>query len=295
MARYKVDRQKWDHFCNNRMTEMEVNFSNLTMEDKTNVFISFLSDLYDKGQRGIQITSKVSTIRQSYLIEGADISFLIGPKISQAIKSCRYTTKEIHSELNKRIYQQRLPFTLDMVMRARQLLWDSTKWDRIAADKKAIYLCIALAYDTGRRISNFTHAQKGCEDHCIKMGHVHFVFDPDGVTIPGGPSFHAYVLENKKKWDTVSSILFYFFSQKEKCKQVITSCKPIVITRSNPGQEQLITDLCQWCICSRNDSEEELLTRNVEDNEPKRRLIRTSVSTVQSRELPKNLEFIRIE
>jgi hypothetical protein len=266
---------------------MNIAFDDLSNDDKTNLFISHLSDQYhNQGKRGSQITSQVVSVRQLYLMEGIDISFLTGSKISQAIKSCRYTNEEIRMELKKKIYQQRLPFTLDMVVKAREILWEDMSWEREAANKKAVYLCIALAYDTGRRISNFTHATKNGEDHCIKINEVHFVFQPDGVTIPGGPLFRDYVAKTKDSWDAdamvhwkqVSSILLYFFTQKERCKFTITACKPIVVSRENNGQDQLVTDICQWCVHSLNNGDEELLTRNINGKQKMKRLIPAPVS-----------------
>jgi hypothetical protein len=286
MVRYKHQCKKWEKYQSEELKELKITFYELSIENQTNMFISYLSYLYnEKRNRGRQIISQITSIRQVYLMEGRSVEFLTGPKIAQAIKSCRYSTKEIHIELEKKIYQQRLPFTLDMVIRARQLLW-TNRGDRQAFDNKAVYLCIAFAYDTGRRISNFTHANTISEDHCLKTNQVHFVFEPEGITIPGGPSFRDYVQQNshlwnqdtKIHWKQVSSILLYFFSQKEHAKFVITACKPLSLSRNTPGQSQLITDLCQWSISSLNDGEEEYLTRHVSLVPRKKRLIRAPVA-----------------
>jgi hypothetical protein len=52
-----------------------------------------------------------------------------------------------------------------MVQVAREMYWEKP-WTIEGVDDKAIYLCIALMYDTGKRISNFTHKDGvEAEDH----------------------------------------------------------------------------------------------------------------------------------
>jgi hypothetical protein len=271
MANYMKSRKKWDIYLREKLVNISIPFKELTNDFKTNLVIAYMSHLYDRGLRGIQITSQVSHIKQTYLFDCDDITFFNNVKISQAIKSCRYTTSEIHRELQEKIYLQLLPVTRDMVVKARELYWNSSSWELSARDRKAIYLCIALSYDTGRRISNFIHPSKITEDHCIKTHHVHFIFNPDGQAIPAGPSFRKHMITNKiGSLDIISHALLYFFSQKERCKHQITACQPITISRQTKGQELLLIDLIRWCMATPNDSEEDLLTRNTYQNEMKR-------------------------
>lgn len=270
MVNYRTSRRKWDNYLKEKLLTINKTFNEISDDLKTNLFIAYMSHLYDNGLRGIQISAQISHIKQTYLFDCDNYTFLNNEKINQAIKSCRYTTSEIHQELQTKIYMQLLPITRDMVIKARQLYWDNNSWDLSARDKKAIYLCIALSYDTGRRISNFVHAPKGSEDHCIKTNHVHFVLNPDGQAIPAGLLFRNHMLQNKLTIDVISHALLYFFSQKEKCKQTIIPCKPIIISRQTEGQEFLLIDLIQWCIETPNTDEEDLLTRNTNDMKVKR-------------------------
>jgi hypothetical protein len=64
---------------------------------------------------------------------------------------------------------------------ARVLLWAGNTWEQ-----RAVYLGIALAFATGRRIGNFTHpSSKGQENYYIRTKDVWFVVDAEGTTITG--------------------------------------------------------------------------------------------------------------
>jgi hypothetical protein len=274
-----VQWKKWNAYLLANYPSITQHYHTLPNDTKLNLIIAYMSHLYDTGSRGTQIISQMTGIKQIFLIEGADISFFQHPKYLQACKSCRYVTVEIHKNLNDRIYNQQLPITFDMVVRARQILWNLRQFDTVSLDNKAVYLCIALSYDTGRRISNFTHQPKTfSDDHCIKTSHVHFIFKPHNISIPAGPSFRVFVRKECKNWDTLSHALLYFFSQKEGARQKLNSCVPIKLTRSTPNQEQLLIDLAQWCVSNDNDGEEELLTRCLLESNRSKRLIRMNVT-----------------
>jgi hypothetical protein len=137
-------------------------------------------------------------------------------------------------------------------------------WTIEGVDNKAIYLCIALMYDTGKRISNFTHKDGvDAEDHCIRTHDVHFVFSPDSVTIPVDEQFKDYMTGNNIDLKDITHAQLHFYTQKEGYKNTITIEPPITISRGTVLESELLDNLIEWCLFNRNFGEAELLTRNM--------------------------------
>jgi hypothetical protein len=65
-----------------------------------------------------------------------------------------------------------------------------TDWDPLGAYQNAIYLSVALMFDTGKRIGNVCHPDgKFAEDHCIRVRDVQFFIQPLASYVEAGPEF----------------------------------------------------------------------------------------------------------
>jgi hypothetical protein len=192
-----------------------------------------MSKSKDEGKRGLQITKSITSIKQMMLFQGEDIHFFNTIKMKQAYRSCRYPNQEIRECLKEKIFTQRLPFTVQMVIKARDMLWNDS-WRREDCDHKAIYLCIAIAFDTGRRIGQLTHKDgREAEDHCIRTQDVHLVFMSDSTTVPMGSSLRGKMLTEGIGVQKVTHVQLHFQTQKEGYHNTVLLKPPLVIGRNS--------------------------------------------------------------
>jgi hypothetical protein len=169
--------KRWSSFIQNHYSGVtDPTVENLASSQKLNLMIKFMSTVYDLGLRGDQITVLMSGVKQSLLLRGFDVEFMIGGRYQQAIKACRLTNQNLKDKTMFQIENSQLPITMEIIVYMRQSSWDKVDWSqRSSVLEAAAYLCYALAFDTGRRIVNFTHQDgKSGEDHCIRNGHITF-------------------------------------------------------------------------------------------------------------------------
>jgi hypothetical protein len=150
------------------------------------------------------------------LFQGENIHFFNTIKMKQASRSCRYTHQEIRECLKEKIFTQRLPFTVHMVVKARDMLGNDS-WMREDCDHKAIYLCITIAFDTCRRIGQLTHKDgREAEDHCIRtQDFIWYLRRSNSTTVPMGSSLRGKMLTEGIGAEEVTHVQLHFHTQKE--------------------------------------------------------------------------------
>jgi hypothetical protein len=252
---YERSHLKWEKFLDENHAKGEEERDAIS----ASVIIEFMASLHAEGLRGDQITSILTGVKQTRLMQGKDVDVFLHPQVLQARNSGRYSTKELREGRESKLLTKKLPWTIDQVKKARVLLWAGNTWEQ-----RAVYLGIALAFDTGRRIGNFTHpSSKGQENHCIRTKDVWFVVDTEGTTIAGGSQFYELGRSAAFEANQVSAAHLNFLSQKEKAKGSLQVEEQVVLARGSCLQSQLLDDLIEWCLFNQNQEEEELLTRSI--------------------------------
>jgi hypothetical protein len=234
-------------------------------DQKPHVIVSFMSMLYEKGMRGTKISKYVLGIKQSMILRAQPVDAFDSVIVRQAVKSGRYTNTEIKATVATLMDNHQLPFTLDMLDILESTHWTcgQNKWINHECDKKAIYLAVAIAFDTGRRISNLTHPEKGREDHCIQWSNVHLSLIPCGRILNAGPEFKQYFNRSQYSLSNVDSVRLHFTTQKQSHIQSIVSVQPIIINRLCSRSSSLVDKIIQWSLVNTNDEREEFLTRYI--------------------------------
>jgi hypothetical protein len=124
-------------------------------------------------------------------------------------------------------------------------------------------MCRALAFDTERRISNFTHQDgKSAKDHCIRTEHVSFKCL--GQEVAAGPLLRKFLNRHKLQPDAVASATLLFLPQKEKGMTTVSPCIPVVLERRTQDESTVLSQLISWVLHTENGPQEELFTRREE-------------------------------
>lgn len=230
----------------------------LPHQTKVFIIINYMAALYDYGYRGEKILRIMGGIKQSMLFQHGCIQCFNDPRVIQCRKSCRFTTDEIKAHILKQKDTTQLPINLDMVDHLREKLWVPGLWDKLATQNKAIYLAIALSFDTGRRIGHFTHRDKSdAEDHCLRVSHVAYTFTPCGRKLACGDRFRDHYCRLGYTHANITTVELLFLTQKQKYVNNIAAPMVVVIDRSSARASELVNMLVDWTIrnCSKDDDE----------------------------------------
>jgi hypothetical protein len=151
-----------------------------------------------------------------------------------------------------------------MVMKTKEMLWNEQEWSSTSTYQNAIFLCVALGFDTGRRIGNLCHADgKSAEDHCIRTKDVIFVFESLERSVQAGPEFRKFYHQNNMQLESITSAKLYFHSQKSKHINHVRLTAPVILDRINPNQSDLLNGIVLWCLKNINQGDNELFTRRL--------------------------------
>jgi hypothetical protein len=214
------------------------------------------------------------------LLRGGDIKCFSTPIVLQAMKACRYTTAELKAALLKQRESNQLPLTYDLINSVRDHYWKMESGCVSPQERYmcGLYLCLELGFDTGQRISNLTHRRSlSHEDHCIRTGHISFVFSPSNLypgtpMLKAGPSLRGFMSKHNPPFTSVHHMTLLFLTQKSGAVYQAKLGKPIIIGRSNPIESNFLDRMLLWCILNWNDEEDELFTRRIRNGKKKRLL-----------------------
>ena len=224
----------------------------------------------------MDIRQHITGVKQSFLLRTQSISAFNSDLVKQSLKGGRYSNDELRETISTLRDSHQLPFTIDLVDHLEGTHWISDKWSKQDCDLKAIFLSVAIAFDTGRRISNLTHRDKKFdEDHCIRWGNVKICMAPCGTKMVAGQNFKAFYCLRKYELSNVESIQLHFVTQKQSMVNNIVAVQPVIIDRRSSRSSSLVDKVVQWTLFNTNDEHEEFLTRHVEESDKK--LLRRNV------------------
>ena len=271
----------WKRWCDYLSTQtadvLDPTMSSLSSNKQILLIVNFMRHLYVSGVRGRKIQRIVSGVKQSLVFRVQDTTAFENPAVRQALISGKYSTNEIRSSCPTNVKLPQLPITFDMLQVIRERYWIDNLWNQEHSERKATYLAIMIAFDTGRRISNLTHKDgQNKEDHCIRTSHVCFNFQPCHTRKNAGVSFHQHYIEHQYTHQNVLSVEFLFLTQKQRAVQSIVMNQPIIIDRGCQESSLLIDHLVEWCLNNVNDDDDEMFTINF--NGRKRLLVRRKIT-----------------
>ena len=174
-------------------------------EDKAQWVQYFM--VYLRKKMGLQgenrISAIVSAVRHQWNMRGHDITFMESSLVTAAKKGTRLENDQVAIEARRRKEEDKLPLTVEMVARAREMFWVNVPWTSEGMDRKVLWLAIALGTDMGLRPGHVTKRDgPKSEDHCIKAKEVTFLFGKDGLegSVEGGEACREFMLQNPGEW-----------------------------------------------------------------------------------------------
>ena len=241
-----------------------------TLEDeekKAKRVVLYMAHLHlNLGWRGKQDRKAVTCLTFHFEVAGLSSAFLRLAIVSRGKSAAGRSTEEARMKEEGRAAHSILPVCMDVVLSVRKRYWEDKGWDNKGKDSKAIWLSVALAFDSGARIGNLTLKDgKDREDHCIRAEHVSYlVTNPSDGTeyrIMGGTQISQYL----RRGDVSNSLvkeadLVYMTSKTSKSGSGNLQAAK-TLGRDTDEESGLLDDLLDWFKHNNVMDDEELLTR----------------------------------
>lgn len=261
--------KKWREY----LETLDSNFPGYYLEhikddnDKGRRVVLYMAYLYlNFGLREEQIKRLVTGITYLFEIEGVPSEFFKLAVVSRGRAAASRTVPEAREYEEERSKKAILPVCLDIVLAMRTKYWEERNWTVPDIDKRAIWLAVALGFDSGPRIGNITKKDgKNGPDHCIRAKHCLFlVADPTTSTerqIEGGPAVKEFLNQPGVTAADILSVDLYYLSSKTSGKVKAVVRHPKHLARRSAIEQTVLDDLIQWMLHSEVKSDDELLSR----------------------------------
>eukprot|EP01041_Mallomonas_annulata_P007301 gene7301-14890_t len=173
--RIKAGIKRWLEFLNDHVGERKYPYMR-GLSDKAKCYriLMLVDTLYESGLRGTSISIFVSQVHSAFSLEGREGSVFESELIKRGREGGRLTTEEVRVAVEKTATMEKYPFTMDMALQSRVMYRSVSTWNGKGMDRRAIWLGIALCFDSGMLVSNLTEAEKDHEDHGIKANQTWF-------------------------------------------------------------------------------------------------------------------------
>lgn len=251
---------------------------NIESEDeKARRLVLYMAYLYmEHGLREEQIKRAITAVAYHFGANGESTAFFRLAIVERGKAAGARTLVEKVKHEEQRSTKTILPVCMDIVMEVRAKYWTAKSWDTKGTDSKAIWLVIALGFDSGPRIGNLTLKDgKNREDHCIRAGHLSFLVQqpPDMAIekVKGGPTITNYLKSADVSSSMVLSVDMVYMTSKMHKKTRTYIENPKVIARRTDEESMVLDDLLEWFKHSSVKEGDELLTRY--SHEGKRKVV----------------------
>lgn len=243
IRKYSTHWDKWKAFLQSEVGSEDPYLKSRGEEDKASLVCLFLMRRYQEGLRGKAATSVTAGIRINFAQELQSTTFLDHAAVAAARSSCKLNPVELRAKRDLGAPDTvKLPVHEDLLTNMRTQLWDDRAWNGTDLEKRMAYIAATYAYDMSARVSEYTAAEKGKVDHCVRVNDLTFEIEtPSGtVNVLGGElAKHGFVglEENSSLLTRIIQCQVLTASSKGKA-----SSKPKVIARRSIEESRFLDD-----------------------------------------------------
>lgn len=213
-------------------------------EDKAPMVALFLKDQHGRGLRDKGATGASAGIRLEFTRALQSTAFLDEAILTAARSACGSSVAELRERRDKGpSHKVKLPICESLIADRREKNWASRSWDYPDIDLRATYLATMWAFDMGGRVSEYTAAGKGAEDHCVRAGDLRFSFETVSGKFfaQGGDEYFKARRRGVEAQGRVCGCWVRAVTHKTGgCR------KTMLIGRRHPTESLLLDDLVEW-------------------------------------------------
>ena len=136
----------------------------------------FIYRRYMVGNRGKAATSVTAGIRMRFAENLQATNFLDSSVIKTARKACQLKPEELRIKRDAGISESvKLPVSQDVLGSMRTRLWCRDGWKPSDLASRMRYIGSMWAFDQTARVSEYTQAEPGAQDHCVRLDDLTFI------------------------------------------------------------------------------------------------------------------------
>lgn len=235
----------------------------MSEEEKASLVSLMMLRRHKKNRRGKAATAFTAAIRLEFAKERLSTAFLDSAVVSTARTSCQMTPAELREKRNSApTHTVKLPISEDVLMEMKARLWDGLSWSDSDKEKRMRYMGCMWGFEMGARVSEYTRAEPGGSDHCVRLDDLTFIVETEGATrsVLGSDLAALNLLETAGGLSRIMECRALGTSSKGK-----VPVKPKIIARRSAEEGQLLEDLATYAIKSGSSEGKELFSFHKRD------------------------------
>jgi hypothetical protein len=196
---------------------------------------------HKQNRRGKAATAFTAAIRLEFAKRRLSTTFLDSAVVTTARTSCKMTPAELREKRNSEpTYSVKLPISEDVLADMRTRLWNNLDWSDEDKEKRMKYLGCMWGFELSARVSEYTRAEPGGSDHCIRLDDLTFIIEGHAVTqtISGGSLADNGATTSAAGLGRISECRVQGTSSKAK-----VAVKPKLIARRSAEEAQFLEDV----------------------------------------------------
>jgi hypothetical protein len=233
-----------------------------TDDEKAALVALLMMRKHQAGKRGKAATAFMAAIRQMFARTMRATAFFDSSIIATARTSCLMKPAELRAAKdNGPPASVKLPICEGILADLRVRSWPSG-WSDDAKRLKAVYVGTMYGFETAGRIGEFTHSERGSQDHCARVDDFTFTIESEGTT----KNVLGSGLAGMRLADSVEGRLVIVECRvrtvSSKGKVVV---KPKLIARRSPEEAEFLDDLSAWITHSGTSGKDEAFSFRKQD------------------------------
>lgn len=255
---YENHWELWRHFMHTDRHGFDPYLRDVSEEEKAGWIGLFIHRRYMLGNRGKAATSVTAGIRMRFAENLQTTTFLDSAVIATVRKACKLNPEELRIKRNAGISDSvKLPVSQDVLGTMRTRLWCRVGWGTRDLACRMRYIGAMWAFDQAARVSEYTKAEPGGQDHCVRVDDLTFILRV-GESIVGSQLVALLAESLTERAPMLENIVeCRVLAASSKGKVVV---KPKSISRKSADESQFIDDLVDFMTRSGALGEDELFS-----------------------------------
>ena len=253
--------KEWVEWTNHLKQEANINdpyLQGVHEDEKASLVSLMMLRKYKHNRRGKSATAFTAAIRLEFAKKRLSSTFLDDAVVSTARASCKMKPAELRERRNSEpTHTVKLPISEDIFVGMRARLWDGRSWCDSDKEQRVKYLGCLWGFEMGARVSEYTRAEPGGSDHCIRLDDLTFIIETPTVTetLSGGSLAADASVGTPAGLMRISECRVLGTSSKAK-----VSVKPKLIARRTEEEAQFLEDVATFVFRSGATGRDELFS-----------------------------------